>query len=180
MRHPSHRAGGVTLVELVMFIVLVGIAFSALLLAISNFTRHSADPLLRKQALAVAEAILEEVELMPFTYCDPDDPNASSAASTAGCTVVPGPGTEDTVVLGPEAGELRGDATTPFDNPSDYNGASITLVAGYPATVSVTKAGLGAIAINEALRISVTVTMPDSTTLTLDGYRTLYAPNTAP
>ena len=177
MPAPAHRSSGVTLVELVMFIVLIGIAFSALLLAISNFTRHSADPLLRKQALAVAEALLEEIELMPFTYCDPDDPNASSAASTAGCST---PGTEDTATLGPETGELRGDATTPFDNPSDYNGASITLVAGYPATISVTKAGLGGIANNEALRISVTVTMPDSTTLSLDGYRTLYAPNTAP
>jgi MSHA pilin protein MshD len=173
----SHRSAGVTLVELVMFIVLVGIAFSALLLAISNFTRHSADPLLRKQALAIAEALFEEVELMPFTFCDPDDPKASDTTVTAttGCNVF-----EDSP-FGPEGGEARNDPTTPFDNPSDYNGSTITgMVANYSALITVTQAGLGGIAGNDALRINVTVTAPDSSTLSLDGYRARYAPWTAP
>jgi len=172
------NAAGVTLVELILFIVLIGIAFGALVLAMGQFTRSSADPLVRKQALAIAEALLDEVELMPFTFCDPDDPNASTAASTAGCS---SPGTEDTATLGPESGEVRGDPVTPFDNPSDYNGSTITgMVSGYSAQITVTKAGLGGIANNEALRIQVTVSGPNSFSLSLDGYRTLYAPNTAP
>ena len=33
------------------------------------------DPALRRQALAIAESVLDEVQLMPFTFCDPDDAN---------------------------------------------------------------------------------------------------------
>src|SRR5256885_14256136 len=113
---------GLTLVELVVFIVVVSIAFAALLAAVNAFTRSSPDPLIRKQALAIAESLLEEVELMPFTFCDPDDAHASTAtASTIAladplqCATL----SEDTAI-GPEAGELRGNATTPFDNVSDY------------------------------------------------------------
>ena len=177
MARSLHRHSGVTLVELVMFIVLMGIAFGALMLTLSQLTRTSADPLIRKQALAIAESLLEEVELMPFTFCDPDDPNASNTTVTAttGCSVY-----EDSP-FGPEAGEVRNDAVTPFDNPSDYNGSTITgMVAGYSALVTVTQAGLGGIVANEALRINVTVTGPNNATLSLDGYRARYAPWTAP
>ena len=68
---------GVTLVELIVFIVVVGTAAMGVLLAIDVAARSSADPMIQKQALAVAESLLEEVQLQPFTYCDPDDPNAS-------------------------------------------------------------------------------------------------------
>lgn len=178
---------GVTLIELVMFIVLMGIAFGALMLALGQFTRTSADPLASKQSLAIAEALLDEIELMPFTYCDPDDANASTATSAAGCATLVEAG-------GPEAGESRGSNTTPFDNVNDYNGyqmlsgildASGAAVAGltqYKVTnVTVSAADLGTItsASGNALRISVTVQAPDNSTLTLEGYRTRYAPNTA-
>ena len=72
---------GATLVELVVFIVVVSVAVAAVLLAMNAVTRGSPDPMMRKQALAIAEALLEEVELMPFTFCDPDDANVSTAQS---------------------------------------------------------------------------------------------------
>ena len=187
------RQRGVTLIELVIFIMLVSIAFAALLLAFNQFGLHSTDPLLCKQALAVAESLLDEVELMPFTFCDPDDVNASTASSAVDCTGGVN-GSEDKLPLTFEAGESRYSTSTPFDNVSDYNGfalptppgildisgTAITGLAGYSASIAVAQFALGGIGLSEALHITVTVTPPSGPAVVLDGYRTRYAPNTAP
>jgi MSHA pilin protein MshD len=76
----GRKARGLSLVELVMFIVIVGAAVAGIIGVIDLTTRSSADPMIRKQALAIAEAVMEEVRLMPFTYCDPDDPGAATAS----------------------------------------------------------------------------------------------------
>ncbi len=75
------RERGMTLLELIMFIVVIGIAAAGVVGVIGYATRASTDPMIHKQALAIAEAVLEEVQLMPFTYCDPDDPQAATALS---------------------------------------------------------------------------------------------------
>src|SRR2546426_10734471 len=81
----SAHQRGLTLIELLVFIIVVSVAIVGVL-AVLNFTvRHSADPLVRKQVIAIAESILTEIEQQPFTYCDPDDDFASTATSTAGC-----------------------------------------------------------------------------------------------
>ena len=49
--------------------------------------RHSADPIVRKQALAIAESLLLEIEQQAFTWCDPQDANVVTATSAAGCAV---------------------------------------------------------------------------------------------
>jgi MSHA pilin protein MshD len=169
---------GLTLIELIMFIVIVGVALTGVLSVLNLTTRHSADPLLRKQALAIAEAILEEVELQPFTWCDPDDANAATAISYAGCTT-----SENNLVA--EAGEARGSSITPWDNVNDYNGLSTTTnIAGggaapYTATVTVAQDSLNGIPADASLLISVTV-VAGPETVVLQGYRTRYAPNTLP
>lgn len=175
------RQHGLTLIELIIFIVIVGIAVAGILSALNVAVRGSADPQVQKQALAIAEALLEEIELQPYTICDPDDANAAIATSTAGCATT-------AEVLGPEAGETRYNPPR-FDNVNDYNGFAMasgiqditnTTLAGlndYSATVTVAAdAGLNGIASSEVLRITVTVTGPGNTVVTLDGYRTRYAP----
>lgn len=185
--HPDasrRRAAGATLVELVIFIVLVSVAAAGVLMVISQSTRQSAEPLVRKQALAVAEALLEEARLMPYTFCDPNDPAVTTAASAAACA--------QAEALGPEVGEVRGSALTPFDNVNDYNGlamaAGITDFTGvavnglgaYQATVTVTPfaAALNGVPAAELLRITVSVTAPGiASPVVLDGVRARYAPN---
>ena len=180
----SHR--GFTLIELVLFIAVLGIAVAGVLAAYDFAARGSADPIVKKQALAIAESLLEEIQQMPFTYCDPDDPAVSTAMSSAACT------TPETA-MSAEAGESRYSATTPFDNVNDYNGYNTaaevppgikditgTPIAGlgiYDATVTVTQVALGGIPAAGSLRITVTVTAPANITVTVDGYRTQYAPN---
>lgn len=181
---PARPAPGLSLIELLVFIVVVSAALAGLLRVFTQSTAASADPLLRRQALAIAESLLEEVQLMPFGFCDPDDANVETAASAAGCASLP-------EAIGPEAGETRF-ATPQFDNVNDYHGYSMSGVvditntavaglAGYSASVAVAGAALGSItaASGDALRITVTVTGPGGTSVTLDGYRSRHAPNAA-
>lgn len=177
------RQRGVTLVELVLFIVIIGVATSAILGVMSLATSHSADPQLRKQALAVAEGMLEEITLARITYCDPTDPIAETATSSAGCTNPEG--------LGQEAGGVP----RPYDNVSDYGSASGAAVeystdaAGAPfsatggalkALVKITAASLNGLPAGEALHIEVRVPYGHKQEIVLDGYRTRYAPNNIP
>lgn len=164
---------GLTLIELIVFIVIVGVALAGVLTVLMQTTRNSADPMIRKQALAIAEAVLEEVMLQPFTWCDPDDPAAATALNTLGCATAEG--------LGAEGAEARGT----FDNVSDYNGlVTATNIAGggaaaYNATVAVVPSSLNGIAASESLLITVTVAAPGEQ-IVLQGYRTRHSPNMLP
>jgi MSHA pilin protein MshD len=182
---PRCRQRGLTFIELILFIMIVSIGLTGVLVVLNVTTRSSADPMIRKQMLAIAEGVLEEVSLQPFTWCDPNDPNAATATSAAGCTGGAG-GANDQSTTAPTAGETRGNAVSPFDNVADYNGAAIitniagtAFPAGYSAAVLVVPQALGGIAAANSLRIAVTVTH-GADTLVLEGYRTRYAPNALP
>lgn len=199
----SFRQSGFTFVELIMFVVIVSIGVAGILSVFYVTTQKSADPAARKQLIAIAEAMLEEVELMPFTCRDPDDGTASDASvALSGNNCVVG-GTMET--LGPEGGETRYQTITPFDNVNDYNGfdtatavpsgildPSQTLAgpAGYRAVVTVAVQALGpgasqvaatdATGTMQSLLINVTVTNPRGESITLSGYRARYAPTSSP
>jgi MSHA pilin protein MshD len=177
------------LIELLVFIVVVSIAVVGVLAVLNMTVMKSGDPAVRKQMVAIAEALLEEVELMPFTYCDPDDANVLTAAppSPYGCAN-PIEGTTNPT----PATETRGSLSDPFDNVWDYNTFSMTGIkdvtgsalipglGGYTASVSVAAAALGNIpldAAKAAVLITVTVTSPRGDSIRLDGYRARYAPN---
>ncbi|MES2150471.1 MAG: type II secretion system protein [Pseudomonadota bacterium] len=185
-------ARGFTMIELIIFIMIVGIAVVGTISLLSVTSGRSADPQIRKQALTIAESLLEEIELAHFTLCDPTDATADVAAHASDCSSV----VED---WGPEAGNSR-----PYDNVNDYvnssthvgsyttdaNGGSFP--SNYVATVSIkTESGLGPSggvimsdntpANMNALRIKVRVTYPPNNDFVeLDGYRTRYAPNSLP
>ena len=185
-----------TLIELLMFIVIVSVALAGVLSVLNVTVKSSADPIIRKNMLAIAESLLEEVQLKPFTWCDPDDANAATAQSA----VVGATGCSATIeALGPETvsgiTESRTSNTVPFDNVNDYHGlapaspiASVTGGAfapdGYSASIVVTNdGGLGPAGLQAAsdavLRITVTVSRGTETAV-LEGYRTRYSPNTLP
>ena len=62
----AHAQRGMTLIELVMTIVILGIAAAALFSAMAAITGRSADPMLRQQSLALAEAQLEAISALPY------------------------------------------------------------------------------------------------------------------
>ncbi len=176
------RARGLSLVEQLIFIVVVSAGLAGVLQVFVQSTAASADPLLRRQALAIAESLLEEVQLMPFTWCDGDDANVATALDATGCA-----GGPDNI--GPEPGENRY-ALPQFDHVNDYHGFTMTGIkditqtavsglSGYNASVTVANAALNTIGAGsgDALRITVTITGPVGTLVTLEGYRTRHAPN---
>lgn len=192
---PTIRQGGVTLIELILFMVVVGVALAGIIGVMSLTSGASADPLRRKQALMIAEGLLEEVRLAGFTFCDPGsgDDGDNPPQATAQCTVGEGFGNE-------APGMLR-----PFDNVNDYVTAANTPAApfndaagnlvdalgrplglpGYRATVTITPDRLGDIPVGtgadtDALRIRVTVRFQGGEPVVLDGYRARYAPGPRP
>lgn len=150
------RQAGMTLVELVISIVIIGIAAAALYSAMAAIGGRSSDPLLRQQSLAIAEAYLEEILLQPFL-----DP-----ASGGQCPSPPA-------------------ARAAFDNVCDYaglddagardaRGQAIAALANYRVQVRVTPQAWNGLAASDALAIEVTVTDPTGQQLLLSGYRARY------
>jgi MSHA pilin protein MshD len=178
------RQSGLSLVEVVVFIVVLGIGIAGIALLYNQVTRASVDPLVRKQAVAIATSLMEEIQLRPFTYCDPDDAAVFTAAAPAGCATPEN--------IGAEGGETRyGPAF--FDNVSDYaafppmvgsiqdvTNTTIAGLTGYSAQVQIAAAGgdfPAAVPADDALLITLTVTGPANTQIVLRGYRLRYAPN---
>ena len=61
---------GFTLIELIIFIVVVAAGLAGILSVMNTVVKSSADPMIRKQTIAIAESLLEEILLKE--YCDPD------------------------------------------------------------------------------------------------------------
>ena len=186
----SRRQRGMSLLEVVIFIVVLGIGITGMAILYNQLTLASVDPLVRKQAVAIAKSLMEEIQLRPFTYCDPDDPAVFTASSTADCdpTKIENIGAE-TFAPGTETRY----ADPRFDNVNDYHGFSmpgsiqdisnnpIAGLNGYSATIAVAEASAdfavpGGVPLNEALRVTVTVSGPANVAVVLQGYRLRYAP----
>lgn len=203
------RMAGVSMIELIVLIVIISVNVAGILAVLSFTTSRSADPLQRKQAILIAEGLLEEVSLARMTFCPPDDPNAETATSAAGCTTPE--------AVGPAAG-----ATRPYPNINDYVGAfgvptsflppgaggsrdpsgviqdalgNVLFGGKYRAFVTISaNATLGpataapapgaitgsGTADTDLLLISVAVTYGNSERIVLERFRTRYAPNSTP
>lgn len=146
----SRRAGrqaGFTLVELVIFIVIVSVGVAGILLVMNTVVASSADPLVRKQALALAESVLEEV--LQKAYADPDPPGT--------------PG-ETTRATFDDVDDYNGKSNSTFtDLPAALSSYAITIVVDAPAQLN----GV------DMKRVRVTVSK-SAESITLTGYRGNY------
>lgn len=70
MNKRAHHSG-FTLIELIIFIVVVSAGLAGILSVMNTTVKSSADPMVRKQAVALAESVLEEV--LQKEYDDPDN-----------------------------------------------------------------------------------------------------------
>jgi MSHA pilin protein MshD len=135
---------GFTLIEVIIFIVVVGAGLAGILAVSTNVVKSSADPMVRKQAMALADSILEEI--LQKEYADPD--------GTSGET------TRDTM---DDVDDYDGKSKTLF---SDWPGSLST----YSVTIAVVPSTLGTVT---AKKVTVTVT-GGSHSIALTGYRTAY------
>lgn len=173
---------GVTLIELIVFMIIVSVGVVGLVSTMNPVIKHSADPMQVKQMTAIAESLLNEVLHQPFTWCDPDDAAASTALSAADCS-----NDQDKGGGALDAPTPAGETRLSFDNVADYGGFAMddisdaaggSAMPGYRAEVAITRAGtsLGLTDNAAALLITVTIKHAGQADFSLTGYRFRYAP----
>jgi|SRR5262245_25148901 len=152
IEHARRSAAGFTLFELVLLIVVFAIALAGILLVINTTVAASADPMLRKQAMAAAESMMEEILLQPY-----------AVVGTA-------PATKDQTTRATfnDVRDYSGFATTGIYKINDSS-APITGLGNYNIAVTVTpNSVLGSV--TDALLVKVTVTGP-RIAYVLEGYK---------
>jgi MSHA pilin protein MshD len=147
---------GFTLIEILVTIVVISIAATALLSVFSGLVRGSADPIIQQQATTIAEAYMEEIMLKSF-----DDPQLTESGSDEG----------------------EGADRSIYNDVQDYNSLATTEVRRQDNTpiaalnafsVTVTVGGAMLNVTVPAMRINVNVTHAAISNITLTAYRTQY------
>lgn len=150
LRTPAQR--GFTIIEMVVAIVVIGVGVAGLLSAFSVTVRKSADPIQTKQSQVVADEIMEEILLKPYS--------STTASSTTGCA-------RNQLY---DVAAYNGYATT--NKVCDVDGIEIAGLSGFSLKVDVVSTSLGSV--TAAYKITVTVTR-GTEVYTLVGWRTDYA-----
>ena len=162
------QQGGLSLIELIVFIVIVSVGVAGILSVLNLTVAKSADPMLRKQTLAVAEAMMDEILAKDYQN-DPADPNNSSA--TLGCTPATAPSCGvNTVLDRPNYNDV--DDFNGWNQTGVYqlDGTLASILGTYTVAVAVAATTLNGVA---AKQVTVTVT-GDTETIVLFGFRTNY------
>jgi MSHA pilin protein MshD len=169
---------GFTLIETVMVIIIVGIAVAAIGTQFATNVSRSHEPLLRQQALAVANAYMDEILKKRW----------NSATPTGGGCVVTGSG-NCTTPGAPAAAATGNDGQSraAFDDIDDYHGideapadSEGNAMPGYDnfnVTVEVTNpadATWNGIDRLDVLQVDITVTTPNGESIALTAYRVNY------
>ncbi|MEO1767299.1 prepilin-type cleavage/methylation domain-containing protein [Thiobacter aerophilum] len=144
---------GLSLVELIVFMVIVGVAVAGVLSVMNLTTAKSADPMVRKQAIAIAEGMLEEILLKDFSNPPGGFTGAATPANRA---------------LFDDVSDYAGYTTTGI---YDLTGTPIPALSGYGVSVTVANQAVGGVPAAAAKRVTVTVTAPGGETITLSGFR---------
>jgi MSHA pilin protein MshD len=159
MLNRYRRNAGVTLVELIVALVIIGVALAGMVAVYTATTRSSTDPVLVQQMEAIADNMMEEILMKPFAR-QPGMPAASDRATYNTVRDYDGYG-----------GNLQGIR--------DVEGNQIPGLERYNVVVSVKPTTLTNVPDGDALRIVVTVTVNGSETdpslpkpIVLTGWRT--------
>ncbi len=145
----AHRSRGFTLIELIIFIVVVAAGLAGILSVMNTSVASSADPMVRKQTIAIAESLLEEILLKE--YANP-----------------PGGDTGTVRALYDDVDQYAGYTSTGIQDPL---GASVPGLGSYnvnPVVVDVVQLGGQTVK-----RVTVSVTGPQGV-ISLVGYRGNY------
>ena len=146
-----HSQAGVTLIELIISIVVIAIAIGGVLGVLSQSVGRSADAMVMSQAVAIAEAYLEEITLKSFI--DPDGVDG-------------------------EANRIDFDDVDDYDGLVDVGardqfGVAIPSLSQYTVAVTVVQsAALTGVPGADAERVDVRVTYAPNVAVMLSAYKT--------
>ncbi len=142
---------GLTLIELIVALALAGVLLGSMWSAWSLLGRGSADPLVARQQLAIAQSLLREISLQPIS--------GAAAVATPGRTGYA------------SITDYNGLTMTGPTGITDVEGAAASGLSAYGATVSVIPQALAGVPAASGYWITVSVTGPDSRALVLGTWR---------
>ena len=148
IRTEMKRNRGFTLFEIIVTVVVIALAATALMSIFSSTVATSADPVLEHQASAIAEAYMEEILLKDF---------------------VAGPGNTR-----PTFDDVLDYNSLPDTVVRDQTGVAIGALNDFSISVSVVADGFNGIAAIDSMRIDITVSHASIDPVLLSGYRTNY------
>ena len=142
---------GFSLPEALLAIVVLGVGLTGVLLAFGAVARHSADPVLRKQMMGIAQELLEEIAQKPYA--------AAANSTPAGCA-------RDTYN---DIADYHGYSSVGI---CTVDGVVIPALAAFSVSASVVAGTLSGV--SAAKQITVTVSQGGES-LTIKTWRTDYA-----
>jgi MSHA pilin protein MshD len=149
---PTSSERGLTLIELIVAIVVIGITMTSMLALLSSVALRSADTLVQTQSIAIARAYLDEIMAMSFS--DPDglpEVNRSQYDDIGDYNLLP-----DQI-------------------PRTRAGAQMANLNQYRVVVAIqNNALLGVGNVTSGTRVTVTVTSPTGDSTVLSGFRANY------
>ncbi|QEP42883.1 type II secretion system protein [Ectothiorhodospiraceae bacterium BW-2] len=161
----KHKYYGFSLIESVIFIVIVGIAITGTVTLFTTNVSHSHEPLLRQKAISLANMYMDEILRKKWNEATPNGGGRVAAG--------------DIVAIGDD-----GDSRAAYDDiddyhnlsdnpPKDQTGTDLNDFSGYSVTVSVTEPSSAwhSIPAADVRKIEVSVTTPMSETISLVAYR---------
>jgi MSHA pilin protein MshD len=147
----ERRQSGFSLVEALVAIVVIGVALAGVISVFSHGARAAAEPVVRKQLVALTEELMDEIQLKPY---------AVASNTTSGC-----------------ARNTFNDVSDYHGYPSsgqvcDIDGNLIAALSAYRLAITVATTTLGGI--TEAKLITVTASRGNEA-IVLQGWRTNFA-----
>jgi MSHA pilin protein MshD len=149
------RSRGFSLPELILLIVVMAIALTGILLVFNTAVVGSVNPVVNKQAIAIAESLMDEILLMPFNNPTGGFSGAATQANRAQFD---------------DVGDYNNFATTGIFT---IDGTAIAGLAAYSVAVTVVPTALSTVPSTDSKLITVTVTGPGSG-VALQGYKLNY------
>jgi len=161
-RHKNNRVKGVTLIELIVFILVISLSLGALVMVFNQAANNSVDPVVRVRLLEIAQSHLDQVMARKYDESTPTGGIPACGTEGTSCAGIGLDGGEDLAVVGS------------LDDVDDFNNYAATPITGYSISIAVSLAGteLGLGANGDAKRITTTATSTTGASVVLTAYRT--------
>lgn len=193
-----NKQPGISMIELIVFILVMGIAFVGVMAVFINTQRYSADPMIRIKTVELAQSLMEEILLKAYDERTPLGGGCVDGMASTRCTS----GRAASAAFGTDPGELNRGA---YDDVDDYHNLAYcgtggtanaactaacnplvdeqgnNIAADYPGfgvCIRVTYDGNGinpgagvAVLNNDAKRIDIFISDPRDTQLSFSAYK---------
>jgi MSHA pilin protein MshD len=180
MLNSSKTTKGFTLIEIIVGIVVLGVALMVITSALGPLYQRSADPWHQVRAAELGHSLLNEIMARSF------DENSDRAGGEFRCNETGYPDCSDFCINPLIVNGAEGETRAGFDDVDDFNELRLSdsdivgstgnlaldnLYRGYQADITVSCVGIDEQASDSVKKVTVTITTPTGETLAFSAYR---------